>query len=82
MALIETAFEKGYRVAIATNPIFPQVATYERLRWAGVAPEKYPLEIISTYENFHFGKPHLAYYLELIAQIGWPDGGFVMVGDN
>jgi FMN phosphatase YigB (HAD superfamily) len=80
--LIDTAFEKGYRVAIATNPIFPQVATYERLRWAGVAPEKYPFEIVTTYENFHFGKPRPAYYLELIAQIGWPEGGFVMVGDN
>ena len=82
VALIETAFEKGYRVAIATNPIFPRVATFERLRWAGVAPEKYPLEIVSTYENFHFGKPHLAFYLEMLAQIGWPEGGFVMVGDN
>jgi FMN phosphatase YigB (HAD superfamily) len=80
--LIESAFEKGYRVAVATNPIFPQVATYERLRWAGVSPEKYPLEIVTTYEYFHFGKPSLAFYLELIAQIGWPDGGYVMVGDN
>jgi len=82
VSLIETAFEKDFRVAIATNPVFPKAATYERLRWAGVSPEKFPLEVISTYENFHFGKPHLTYYLELIAQIGWPEGGFVMVGDN
>ncbi|MBN2044395.1 MAG: HAD hydrolase-like protein [Anaerolineales bacterium] len=82
VALIETAFEKGYQVAIATNPIFPRAATYERLRWAGIAPEEYPLKIISTYENFHFGKPDPRFYLELIAQIGWPEGGFLMVGDS
>lgn len=80
--LVQNALDRGYRVAIATNPIFPKVATYERMRWAGLEPENPALEIISTYEHFHFGKPHPAYFLELIAQIGWPDGGFIMVGDS
>jgi hypothetical protein len=82
IAFIEQAIDSGYRIAIATNPIFPAIATRERLRWAGLAPEDYPFEIISTYENFHFGKPHPAYYLELIAQLGWPDTGFVVVGND
>ena len=28
--------EKGYRVALATNPIFPRIATYQRAAWAGL----------------------------------------------
>jgi FMN phosphatase YigB (HAD superfamily) len=80
--LIQNTLEHGYRVAIATNPIFPKAATYERMRWAGIDPENPSLEIISTYEDFHFGKPHPGYFLELIAQIGWPEGGYVMVGDS
>ncbi len=80
--LIEKALQSGHRVAIATHPVFPAAATLERMRWAGLAPEDHPFEIISTFENFHFGKPHPAYFLELIAQIGWPDTGFVMLGDS
>jgi FMN phosphatase YigB (HAD superfamily) len=82
IALIESAFQKGYHVAIATNPIFPKAATYQRLRWAGISPEDYPLEIITTYEDFHFGKPNPIFYLEVIAQIGWPETGYVMIGDS
>jgi FMN phosphatase YigB (HAD superfamily) len=80
--LIETALRSGYQVAIATQPIYPAAATLERMRWAGLAPEDHPFEIISTFENFHFGKPHPAFFLELIAQIGWPETGFVMLGDS
>ncbi|MBQ9993698.1 MAG: HAD family hydrolase, partial [Clostridia bacterium] len=28
--------DKGFRVALATNPIFPAVATQSRIRWAGL----------------------------------------------
>lgn len=80
--LIEKALDAGYKVAIATHPVFPAAATFERMRWAGLAPEDHPFEIISTFEDFHFGKPHPAYFLELIAQIGWPETGFVMLGDS
>jgi FMN phosphatase YigB (HAD superfamily) len=82
LSTISQALEKEYQIAVATQPIFPAIATHERLRWAGLAPEEIPFEIISTYEDFHFGKPDPAYYFELIAQIGCPDTGFVMVGDD
>lgn len=80
--VLNKCLEKGFNIAIATNPIFPQIATYERLRWAGLAPEDYPYALISTYENFHFSKPAPAYYMELMAQLGWPDSQVVMVGDD
>ena len=32
--------ECGYRVALATNPIFPHMATENRIRWAGLVPEE------------------------------------------
>lgn len=40
--------ECGYRVALATNPIFPHMATENRIRWAGLVPEDF--EIYTTYE--------------------------------
>ncbi len=33
--------DMGYRVALATNPIFPAVATEARIRWAGLEPSEF-----------------------------------------
>ena len=35
LPLIDWAYSRGYRIAIATDPLFPRKATYHRLRWAG-----------------------------------------------
>lgn len=78
--LIEWAFSKGYRIAIATDPLFPRKATHHRLRWAGFDPAQF--EIVSSFENFHFSKTHSAYYAEMLGQLGWPEGPVLMVGND
>lgn len=78
--LIEWAFSRGYRIAIATDPLFPRKATHHRLRWAGFDPAQF--EIVSSFENFHFSKTHTAYYAEVLGQLGWPDGAVLMVGND
>lgn len=78
--LVEEAFRRGYSVGIATNPIFPRAATEQRIAWAKLS--KYPFTLISSYENFHFAKPHPAYIAEFLAQMGWPDEPILMVGDD
>jgi FMN phosphatase YigB (HAD superfamily) len=82
VAFMDWAFSAGHRVAIATNPLFPRKAVLHRLRWAGLPPEKYPFEIISSYENFHFTKPQPAYYAEVLGRLGWPDAPVVMIGND
>ncbi|GAB4447012.1 MAG: hypothetical protein OHK0041_06360 [Anaerolineales bacterium] len=78
--LIEWAFSQGYRIAIATDPLFPRKATYHRLRWAGFDPAQF--EIVSSFETFHFTKTHTAYYAEILGQLGWHDGPILMVGND
>lgn len=78
--LIEWAVSKGYRIAIATDPLFPRKATHHRLRWAGFDPLQF--EIVSSFENFHFSKTHTAYYAEVLGQLGWPEGPVLMVGND
>jgi FMN phosphatase YigB (HAD superfamily) len=80
--LVDWAFSRGYRVAIATNPLFPLIAVYGRLRWAGLPPEKYPFALVTSYESCHFTKETVAYYPEVLAQLGWPDDPVVMIGDD
>ena len=80
--LVDWAFAQGYRVVIATNPFFPLKAVQHRLRWAGLPPEKYPFALVTSYETFHFTKETVAYYPEVLAQLGWPEDPAVMVGDD
>ncbi len=80
--LVERAFERGYLVGIATDPLFPRTAILQRLAWAGLSPENYPFALIPSYETFHFAKPNPAYFAEFLSLIGWPEGSVVMVGND
>lgn len=80
--LVEEALARGYQVVIATNPLFPRVAIEHRLAWAGLPVHKYPFALITSFEKFHFTKPHPAYYAEILAQLGWPDQPCLMVGNS
>ena len=72
--------EQGCELVLATNPIFPRVATYSRLRWAGFQPEDFSL--ITTYENATSCKPNLAYYREILQSIGRAPSECLMVGND
>lgn len=78
--LVAHLFETGYRVAIATNPIFPQTAVEQRLTWAGVL--NYPYALVTTLENMHACKPHPEYYQEILTKLNVPAAQCLMVGDN
>ena len=70
----------GHHVALATDPVFPLVATEERVRWAGLDPARF--ELISSFETFHFTKTHPAYFAEMLGRLGWPDEPVVMAGND
>jgi HAD superfamily hydrolase (TIGR01549 family) len=80
--LVEEAFSRGYRVGIATNPLFPRSAILQRLSWAGLPAEDYPFTLIPSNETFHFSKPNPAFFVEFLANIGQTDEPVVMVGDD
>lgn len=72
--------ERGMKCILATNPIFPTVATDARLRWAGLEPEDF--DGITTYENSRFCKPNPAYYQEICDACGLDPVQCVMVGND
>ena len=43
---------KGYTVALATNPLFPEKAIHHRIQWSGFKPEDF--SYISTFERNHY----------------------------
>ena len=71
---------RGYRVALATNPIFPAIATEHRIRWAGLEPSDFVL--CTTYENSSFCKPNTDYYREITQKLGVRPEECLMVGND
>ena len=70
----------GVRVALATNPVFPAIATESRIRWAGLEPEEF--ELYTTYENIGFCKPNLDYYREILRRMELDAADCLMVGND
>jgi len=83
IALVEWAMSQGWQVSVATDPLFPRKAILHRLRWANLAPENYPFELISDFQTFHFAKASVAYFPEFLGQLGWDgESPLLMVGDS
>ncbi len=78
--VIDTAKAKGLRVALATNPLFPAIATQSRIRWAGLQPEDF--ELYTTYENSCHCKPDLDYYRDILKEMGLTAEECLMVGND
>ncbi|NPV57373.1 MAG: HAD hydrolase-like protein [Anaerolineae bacterium] len=79
--LLANCAAQGHTVAIATNPLFPKIATMQRIHWAGLVPDEIPIALVSTFEDFHFSKPHIEYYLEMLYRLNSPDRA-VMIGND
>lgn len=77
---VQALKDKGLRLVLATNPIFPAVATESRMRWAGI--DKNDFELYTTYENSRYSKPNLAYYTDILDSIGAKAEECVMVGND
>lgn len=71
---------KGIRVVLATNPLFPAIATHSRAKWAGLNPQDF--ELITTYENSRHCKPNPDYYRDILATLQVSPEECVMVGND
>lgn len=77
---VHTIKEMGFRIALATNPIFPSTATESRIRWAGFEPNNF--ELYTTYENIGYCKPNPDYYREIAKRLGVSPEQCLMVGND
>ncbi len=71
---------RGFRVILATNPLFPAIATQSRIRWAGLEPEDF--ELYTTYENSRHCKPNPEYYRDILSDLDLKAEECVMVGND
>jgi HAD superfamily hydrolase (TIGR01662 family) len=80
--LIQQLQSEGYAVVIATNPLYPQTAIEQRMRWAGLPVDNAGYALITSADNMHFAKPNPAYYAEVLARVGIEPDEALMIGDS
>ena len=78
--VVQLAFALGYKVAIATNPLFPETAIRQRMAWAGV--DDFPYDWVTTYENSRCCKPNLCYFDAIAERLDVPAEACLVVGDE
>lgn len=78
--IIDLLKEKGYTIVIATNPLFPRIATHNRVKWAGFSKDD--VDYITTYETSSFCKPSLNYYKEILEKVQKKPEDCLMVGND
>ena len=78
--LVRDLRKKGYGIILATNPMFPAIATHSRIRWAGLYPEDF--DLVTTYENSSHSKPNVAYYRDILETMNLKPEECLMVGND
>ena len=79
-AVIAQLKQKGYRLVVATGPVFYEKAIRYRLQWAGLKAEDF--EWITSLTNAHYGKPTAAYYNEICEILNVAPHDVMMVGND
>lgn len=77
---VRASKEMGFRVALATNPLFPAMATESRTRWAGLDVGEF--ELYTTYENTGYCKPNPDYYRDVCQRLRIEPEKCLMVGND
>lgn len=78
--MLDALRAKGYRIILATAPVFPRVAVETRLSWIGLTAADF--DYITSYENCSYCKPSPAYYTEIFEKNNCDPKECLMIGNN
>ncbi|MCF7923657.1 MAG: HAD family hydrolase [Candidatus Izimaplasma sp.] len=78
--IISLLQKRSKRIILATNPVFPLVATKQRIEWANLSVSDF--EHITTYENSSFSKPNINYYKTIMNMFNLIPEETIMIGND
>lgn len=78
--IIDFLKERDVKIVLATNPVFPKIATDTRMSWGGIYPEDF--DLVTYYDNIGYCKPNIKYYDEIAERIGVLPSECLMVGND
>lgn len=68
------------KVVLATNPVFPRIATEKRIKWGKLEPEWF--DYITVGENSYYVKPQKQYYTTILKKIRVKADKAIMIGND
>ena len=78
--VLDLLHERNIPLVLATNPVFPLIASETRMQWGGARPDDFLF--ITTYSNSHYCKPNPDYYMEILARLEAKPEECLMVGND
>jgi len=78
--VIEVLVKKGYKLVLATNPVFPLVASKNRLSWIGLNVDDF--EFVTTIENCKRCKPSIEYFNDVLKKVDRSAEQCLMIGND
>lgn len=79
-SLIAASLARGWKVVLATNPIFPRAVIDARMTWGGLDAKDFCL--VTDYETAHFCKPNPGFFEEILDRLQLPAENCLMVGND
>ena len=80
--IFEKAIEKEFEIVIATDPLFPEIATLKRIKWAGLENFIEQIKLITYGEQFSTTKINIEYYEKIIELIDKKPSECLMIGND
>ena len=77
---VQLAGEKGRKVVLSTNPLFPMDGQKTRISWIGLSEDDF--EFITSYETDSFCKPNPQYFLSICERLNVKPEECLMVGND
>lgn len=78
--MLDQLRNRGFKLILATAPIFPRIAVETRLSWIGLRTDDF--DYVTSYENSCYCKPNPAYYQEIFDKNGCDPKECLMIGNN
>jgi FMN phosphatase YigB (HAD superfamily) len=78
--IIDLLKQRDKNIVLATNPVFPLVATKKRISWAGLHHDDFLH--ITSYENSNFAKPSINYYEMILKRMNFLPEETIMIGND
>ncbi len=79
-AVVTAARERGYTLAVVTDPLYPRVAMEARIRWSGLDPAEFAE--ITAFERYDAVKPDPRFYAEVLRVLGAEATSAWMIGND
>ena len=74
--------QKHFSLVAATNPLFPAIANETRLSWGELDSKHINWKEITSADDYHYAKPDIEYYEEILEKIGKTPNECLMIGND